>query len=228
MDKKKPIADIRLFFSDIANVVGNSLPSMLVDRQLAVETTRIVMKLREAAFSLGEFDHLYINYTTCTVPGDIAPAERVDKVYRFYRYYDVHVPMKMPEILKEPDGRKKAVDLLRQTLLRYFSPDQKTVSLIKESIDCALTEGSQMQMLYKEKHGTQYHALLFLRYTDEAKYRPVLYVTDCDGALVKKQDLPEMTELSLLGEIQVSRKKVTIKPRKCFYNKGIDPIVIEL
>ena len=59
----KPISDIRLYRSNIPNIDGNSHPSEFAPKQLNIIVTRIVMKLRENGFSLGDFDHLYINFT---------------------------------------------------------------------------------------------------------------------------------------------------------------------
>ena len=57
------IKDIRVFRSNNENTGGNPLPNDAANKELDCVIRRIGMKLREERFSLGEFDHLYINFT---------------------------------------------------------------------------------------------------------------------------------------------------------------------
>ena len=75
MMKGKIASEIRIYKSDIPNIVGNVLPSSINNKTLNVVLHRIMMKLRENEFSLGEFDHLYINFTTCLDKGFMMPAK---------------------------------------------------------------------------------------------------------------------------------------------------------
>ena len=52
--KEKVISDIRVFKSCIPNIDGNALPSDINNKKLNIVLHRIVMKLRENGFSLGE------------------------------------------------------------------------------------------------------------------------------------------------------------------------------
>ena len=61
------IKDIRLYRSSIENISGNSLPSSFYNQSVNCILRRIVMKLEEKGFSLGDFHHLYINFTTSKV-----------------------------------------------------------------------------------------------------------------------------------------------------------------
>ena len=89
----KIIGDIRIYKSRIENIEGNSLPSYFeTSKILNAKIQRIVMALRENYFSFGDFDHLYINFTTCHVDNDISLAKRkIDRYHPWYRYYDVHI-----------------------------------------------------------------------------------------------------------------------------------------
>ena len=60
----KVIKDIRIYRSKIENIPGNPLPDSFNNFELCCVTSRIVMKLRENGFELGDYDHLYINLTT--------------------------------------------------------------------------------------------------------------------------------------------------------------------
>ena len=72
----KTINDIRLFRSQIDNIDGSPHPSSFGSKQWCIIIHRIVMRLREHHFSLGEYDHLYINFTTCLAAGKISLADR--------------------------------------------------------------------------------------------------------------------------------------------------------
>lgn len=69
MDSLKVLRDIRLFTSQVPNKDGEPLPTAIGNKRLNVQVHRIVMKLRESGFSYGDFDHLYLNFTTCPVEG---------------------------------------------------------------------------------------------------------------------------------------------------------------
>ena len=82
-------------------------------------------------------------------------------------------------------------------------------------------------MKFKEKTSSQRRAVLYLRYLDNCKYFPLLRVYDNDDNIVLEKDLPESLTLDSCGQITVSSKKVTIKPRKNSWSEG-EPIVFEL
>lgn len=48
-----------------------------------------------------------------------------------------------------------------------------------------------------------------------------------EDKILFETDLPETVNLDYLGDIQVSNKKVTVKPRKNTYTKTTQPLVIE-
>lgn len=70
----KLISDIRLFMSCVPNADGQPLPAPCGSAQISVTLRRIAMKLREGGFSLGDFDHLYVNLTPCLPEGTVPPA----------------------------------------------------------------------------------------------------------------------------------------------------------
>ena len=65
--KKKIISGIRLYKSESQNEYGGYITDSFGDKRLNAVVKRVVIKLRENEFSLGEFDHLYINFTTCDI-----------------------------------------------------------------------------------------------------------------------------------------------------------------
>lgn len=64
------IADIRIYRCTVKNVTGVT-PEGFASKELCAVARRICMKLRENKFSMGDFDHLYINLSTCLPVGEV-------------------------------------------------------------------------------------------------------------------------------------------------------------
>ena len=225
----KVISDIRVYKSVIDNIEGNSLPGSLGNKPLNVVIHRIVMKLRERGFSLGDFDHLYINFTTCLRPGEMRPASRsVDRYHPWYRYYDIGVESALLEELHKETCIRPVVNMLEQVLLTFFAETEAEKEMIRDSIRTAVEQGPDMLMKFKEKKAAKCSAVIYLRFLDTVRYKPLLCVYDLDGNELLKEDLPECSiDLKSIGEIQLSSKKVTVKPRKNAFAKDLEPITFK-
>ena len=84
-----------------------------------------------------------------------------------------------------------------------------------------------MLMKFKEKVSTNRRAVIFLRLLDCCKFHPLLRVYDHEENLLFEKDLPEAVTLDYLGEIQLSAKRVTIKPRKNAFTTQMSPLAFE-
>lgn len=217
----KPIKDIRIYKSRIPNINGNPLPSEchFTNDPHCAAIRRITMKLNERGFSLGDFDHLYINFTTCAVEGGVALAKRsADTYHPWFRYMDIHIDDALYDKL---DGTESEADfceilrLLEVALNKAASPDDpKAAATIHAAVEEALELGEQMRVRYKEKQATTRRAVIFLRCADDGWFFPLLQVYGSEGVLPFETDLPKTIDLMSLGEIQVSTKRVTVKPRQ--------------
>ena len=218
----KLIQDIRVYKSDVENTDGNAHPHDFASKVLNVVIHRIVMKLREANVTLGGFDHLYLNFTPCLPEGVIKPAARsVDRYYSWYRYYDIGVAQ---DVFASLDAHDEVVlHGLRETLTLHFG-EQNDVQLLAGCVDSAVKAGEAMTVVHKEKKSAKAAARIDLRYLDNGLYWPLLRVYDVNGAEIFCADLPQMKDLLALGDLQVSSKKVTIKPRKSSLTGNMEPI----
>lgn len=218
----KIIADIRLFHSTAENADGKPLPESYGDKRLNVILHRIVMKLREQGFSLGSFDHLYVNFTPCVPEGEIHPAARsVSREFSWFRYYDIGVS----EAFFQKQDPAEIFELIKRTLSEHFP--QNAPEIAETAFSSALSEGENMLVRFKEKKAAKASAAVFLRFLDEGKYLPLLSVYDADGKEILHRDLPASSELLQIGEIALSAKKVTLKPRKSVFAKDLEPITFE-
>lgn len=83
-------------------------------------------------------------------------------------------------------------------------------------------------MKFKEKRASKNKAIIYLRYLDNTRYLPLLRVWDLEDNLLLEKDLPETSSFDAYGEIQLSVRKVTIKPRKNSFSKNLKPIDLML
>lgn len=221
---KKIISDIRLYRSDSQIGFG----SFSFDcKELNAIVHRIVMKLRENKFSLGEFDHLYVNFTTCDMSQEISLSEKVDRYHPWYRYCNVHIDKNLYDRLGSPETYKHIIHCISSILITYFITEDFDKSQILACIHQAVEEGENMLMIFKEKIGSKRKAIIYLRFLDTCRYSPLLRIYDTDENLLFEQDLPEVLTLDHLGEIQISTKKITIKPRKNAFTVGQEALIFE-
>ena len=214
----KIISDIRLYkSSDVDKYVG------LTNKSLNIAVRRVVMKLREQKFSLGEFDHLYVNFTVCIPEDKIELVDKIDSCHPWYRYCNIGVNKHDYEKLNTDYVFEK----LKLILMSIFSLNENT----EKTINTAFIEaqkGEEMLMCFKEKKTEKAKATIYLRLLDSGKYLPLLCVVDSDNNEILSEDLPETIDLNSLGEIQLSGKKVTVKPRKNALASALKPISFEL
>ncbi len=224
----KTIRDIRFFKSAIPNLDGHSLPSGIDNPSLTVPARRIALRLREQGFSLGDFDHLYINLTTCPVKGGMVPAGRSrDPYHPWYRYYDIAVDPALYGQLDELSDATELMSRLTHLLVEYFATDSFGKEKITAGVRKALDEGANMCIFYKEKKTATRTATVYLRLSDDGCFLPLLRVTDERGMTLLEADLPETVDLFILGDIQVSKQKVTVKPKKNALTVDMEPLYFE-
>lgn len=226
----KLIKDIRLFRSAVDNIDYNPGPSTFNEGHANIVLARLVMKLRENNFSLGDFDHLSINYTPCIPDHEYRPARcSVDRYHPWHRCYDIGIQNKEYDQL-EYKNDEWFVSSVVNVLIAYFCPTDDMKLMVKNSADEVLKLGVDLTYLYKMKQGKGVKAEVYLRLLDNHDFAPYLIVKDaCDSVLLKK-DLPQMRPYDMplhFGTIQLSRSKITIKPRTSVFAQGIKPIVFE-
>ena len=225
--KKKIISDIRLYRSESQNEYGVYATESIAEKKLNAIVQRVVMKLREYEFSLGEFDHLYINFTTCDIGKKTILSDYVDKYHPWYRYCLVHIEKDTYDKLDSLEDYGYILQWIRNILVTYFSSQDFDETCILSCVQQAVDQSENMLMKFKEKISTNRKAVIFLRYLDSCKFHPLLRVYDAEDNLLFEKDLPEAVMLDYLGDIQVSPKRVTIKPRKNAFTAQVAPLVFE-
>ena len=223
------IKDIRIYRSQAENIAGNSLPHEFANKELSIMLHRIAMKLREHDFTLGDFNHLYVNLTTCMVDDKIAPSKRgKDRYFPRFRYYDVEISQPFFDTLETSDCIQSVIEIVEQVLIKYFCTAKHDSEFIRSCVSEAVEQEENMLVKFKEKRASKKQAIIYLRYLDNCRYFPLLRIFDLDDTMILEKDLPETNSLDAYGEIQLSSKKITIKPRKNQYARNSDPITFIL
>ena len=224
---KKIIKDIRLYKSGLQNEFGDCVTTAFADKKLNAITQRVVMKLRENEFSLGEFDHLYINFIPSDMGGKMYLSDDVDRYHPWYRNCYVPVDVELYSNLRSADAYDAIIHWISAVLVTYFSTDDFDQAHILACVQQAVDQGEDMLMKFKEKISAKRKAFLYLRFLNTCRFYPLLRVYDTEDRLLFEKDLPETVSLDALGEIQVSAKRVTIKPRKNAFTKQTNPLMFE-
>ncbi len=223
--KEKVISDIRVYKSCIPNIDGNALPSNINNKKLNIVLHRIVMKLRENGFSLGEFDHLYLNFTMCLDKDYIISSKRQhDPYHTWYRYYDIGVDKAFYDTLDLDQSIESVIMLVEKALLEHFAAEEDMQKIVKSSVNDAMSQKENMLMRYKSKESTNRKAVLYLRLLDSGYYHPLLCVYDLDGNELLKKDLSVSLDLNPYGIICLSSKRVIIKPKTNVLATELKPI----
>ena len=223
----KTIRDIRLYASSVQDKFGYIDPfgTNKNNRSANLMARRVTMKLREGGFSLGEFDHLYLIFTVCLPVGTIIPSKKpVDKLHSWHREYEVGISQKLFDKYEQEESVVALSEHLEQTLIKFFAPDETLVQQVKNAVKEAVSKGPEMLMRFKEKKAAKTRAVIFLSLLDSAEYLPVLCVYDLQGNELLHEPLAKTNDFSSLGDIQLSSKKVTIKPRKNVFAKELEPV----
>lgn len=211
----KVISDIRLYKSSEKYTY-----SEISNKSLNLSARRVVMKLREYGFSLGEYDHIYMNFTTMKPADSIELIDKADPYHPWYRYCDIGVSKNEYENLENTNF---VFEKLKIALLNLFDMQ----NIIEQAFEEA-KKGAEMLMRFKKKKIAKGTANVYLRLLDNGNYLPILCVTDSSENEVFRIDLPETNDLNIIGEIQLSSKKVTVKPRKNVFAKELQPISFEI
>lgn len=223
----KIIKDIRLYKSEKINDFGLPVATSFENKKLNAVIHRIVMKLREQEFSLGDFDHLYISFTICNIPHEIEMSEKFDREHPWYRYCSVRIDEELYLKLYNDESSNVILELTEKVLVSCFSTEnfdeEQIHNCVKEAIEC----GENMLMLFKEKSTSNRKAKIFLRYLDSFKYLPLLCIYDSNDNIIFEKDLPETLTLDCFGNVQLSSKKIIIKPRKNIFSVNMKDIVFE-
>ena len=125
------------------------------------------------------------------------------------------------------EAAQEILMLLEELLSRFFCENEIEKNLVHSCVAEAATLEGRMLMTFKEKMTSSRRAVIYLRYLDSCEYFPLLRVFDQEGNILLEKDLPRTRDFNRYGNIQLSRKKVSIHPRKNSCTVGKKPMTFE-
>ena len=221
----KVISDIRIYKSSRKNEFGSFITESFGSKKLNATIKRIVMKLRENIFSLGEFDHLYINFTTCDIANEIELSDYIDNYHPWYRYCNIKVDVDLYNNLDSDTNSSLIINWVEKALC-LFESDTFGIDKIKSCILQAIEQKENMLMKYKEKETKKSKVIVYLRFLDTCEYFPLLRLFDSNETIILEKDLPKSITLDFIGEISIKKDCIVIKPKQNSYTNDLENIVI--
>ena len=228
--------DIRLFESNEPNESGFSLPSY-IGKLYAFDSTecqpvidRLLLLLRQKGFSLGEFDHLYLNFTTQLLHGEIVISNRIDRYHKWYRFVDAGCDVQQFNRWEFSQKREFVLSSIRRAIGLFT--DAESVKIVDDCFEEVLRYGAELAIRYKEKQGDPHTVRILVKITDDLDFIPIVRVLDGD-TLIREVVFPPYSRdpfVLQFGTISVGKKSVRITPRKSYDAEyyELKPIKIEL
>ena len=221
---EKALIDIRYYASDSPNETGKSLPSSCsrffeFPKLFHYWGARIATILGARGLSLGEFDHLYINYTNAIPEGTMVFSERTPE--KWLRYIDYGVNF---EELKSFKKSNLEVFVIRSTFecLEHLCNSSTEESGLLKLVSLEVEKcGTEIELPVKAKDTKSYSVLVCykLRPQGAASYGIVKYINHKTGLTFSKRfvDLKGPSDIfPLVGTISVKDGKILIRPRPSF------------
>lgn len=225
-----------MFESNEPNQPGYGFPCYIgktysLDSTDCLEVTeRLMFLLRYKGFSLGEFDHLYLNFTTQLPHGEILISNRINSYHKWYRFVDAGCDV---QTFNSWDYEQKC-DFVIVSIRRAIGlfTDAESAKVVDDSFEEVLRYGAELAIPYKEKQGNPYTVRVLVKITDDLDFIPVVRILD-GNSLIHEEILPSYSrDLFILqfGTISVGKKSVRITPRKSYDAEyyELKPIKIEI
>lgn len=237
----KTIIDIRYCASEEPNEAGRSLPSdcsrfFNFPEALHSWGDRIAHKLGAAGLSLGDFDHLYINYTNTIPEGTIKLSERIPE--KWLRFVDFGVSFDELKMLDDSEMENFVIDSTFKSLFLICEKNDDKSALIKSVARDVEIYGTELEIPVKTKETKSYSISVTykVRPGGSASYGLVKYVNHKTGISFTKK-LVELKDSSdifpLVGSISVKDGKIIISPKPSFKaglytNDYATPLIVDI
>lgn len=244
MSRGKLIADIRYFESEDPNIDGmlpNNVGKLLeLPKLCALIGARIARKARELGFYTGgDFDHVYINFTTTAAPDSIQfSARSVDRNNKWLRFVDVGVNPAMVNKLSEIK-QEAWLEATTLKVLHFLSEKLHVDSQVIDSLSKLLKHhGSSLPILHKVKATKSYRiAVTYLIAPEISKSTAWVEYTDLKSKITRHGPFIKLKFYEdlffLVTDIAIQNGHIVFKPRsslkaKLYNNRYKIPIQLNL
>ena len=216
------IKDIRLFESDEPNEPGYGFPCY-IGKLYAFDSTecqpvidRLLFLLRHKGFSLGAFDHLYLNFTTQLPHGELLASNRIDRYDKWFRFADMGCNVQQFNDWIPSQKNDFVIAAIRRAIRLFVHAE--SVKIVDDCFEEVLRYGAELAIPYKEKQGDPYTVRILVKITDDLDFIPIVRVLDGD-TLIREVVFPPYSRdpfILQFGTISIGKKSVRIAPRKSY------------
>lgn len=216
------IKDIRVYESEIPNIEGNSLPASLgtiypmeMTRRLNCSIMRIVRKLNEYDLVTGDYDHIYINFTTLMKSREFSVSKR--KIAKWMIYIDYGLDSDELLNLTEDEKIEFFINLIFDILEELFKNNESNLNIISKVKEQYFMYGTNLEIIHKRKETKTYKIIIsyIIGQDDVGSYVNLEYINLKNNMQFKKKiiNLKRTFDVHyLIGSIVVKGQYVEIRP----------------
>jgi hypothetical protein len=219
----KIIKDIRHYFSAQSNENGNSLPDdNILNKIMGINYhkygTIISRKLNELGFLSGEYDHIYINYSTCIEEDKILISNR--KPEKWMQYIDYGIKLNKLEKLNEKEKINFIINTTFISLFELYKNNKEKIIILNNVKQQVEKEGDLLKIKYKTKETKKWCINVFYQIgpngTNETKC--IIEYIDFNNKKFTKEINFRFYEYiyATIDNITVKEGYIIIQPKKSF------------
>ena len=215
------LKDIRFYESEVQNISGQSSPHDLGKLFIPTKDTnyigqRIARKLNELKFSYGEFDHIYINFTTYIGENEIIISDR--NIDKRIKYIDFGIDITKLNLLDETEKN----DFVKFATFKSLQRISQGINseLLKQTENLYTEFGTALKIHYKTKETNSYKIDIFYQIKSEnGGTRAVIELNDkkkniCYEAFYELEFYEDI--YTLIDTINFVNDQIVLKPKKSF------------
>ncbi len=149
---------------------------------------RLLFLLRHEGFSLGSFDHLYMNYTPSLPHGEVRLSKRSrDSYHPWYRYTDAGCDIAFFRSMTMEQQRQFLAEAIRKAV--HLHADEENRAVFDRCYEQVMALGPALEIPYKEKTGEHLRLTISTTISDEVDFLPIVRIFDLEGKLLLEEHL---------------------------------------
>ena len=200
-------------------------------------TERLLCALKAQNFTLpniGHFSYLYINFTTRLPEGHskfIPNLPMCSGEFDWFRYVDVGVSQATYDSLEQKGGEWYLQSAVNVITTHFCHTEDERTAVYRMLADI-IAQGSDFEVLYKQKETTSLIACVYAGISDENQYIPTVTVTDKEGNILLKKRMEQQFNRENFENqyctLLVNKKRLIIRPRKNERAKDMREIILPI
>ena len=229
----KLIQDISYMENTVQTTIGSRLPEAVgslyyPSKHYAVIGQRFALLLREAGFTLPDFERLVIVFSQGLSDKEAYVSDRITD--KWMRYVDYGLDSEGFNSLPEKEKQQRIFDLTRSILLKVFADNEDKREMVERAAQKIREYGEDLDIVYQMKNDKVVNVKVLLNIFDDEACKLSVKIEDMVGNLLVEQELVKAESLSqalqYCGTILIRKNRVVIKPINNVLTKDLQPVEI--